>query len=66
MDIKHSKGVYLPREDSFLLEKELITHIKKYKPQSVLDMGTGSGIQAITAKKLDVETVFAADIKKTS
>ena len=62
MDIKHSKGVYLPREDSFLLKKELIDYIKKYKPQSVLDMGTGTGIQAITAKKLEVETVFATDI----
>ena len=54
--------IYDPREDSFLLKKELIKYIKKYKPKSVLDMGTGTGIQAITAKKLEVETVFATDI----
>jgi release factor glutamine methyltransferase len=54
--------VYDPREDSFLLEKELIKYIKKYKPNSVLDLGTGTGIQAIAAKKNGVKTVVAADI----
>ena len=54
--------VYDPREDSFLLEKELVNYIKKYKPQSVLDMGTGTGIQAIAAKKNGVKEVVAADI----
>jgi release factor glutamine methyltransferase len=55
-------SVYAPREDSFLLEKELIKYIKKYKPKRILDMGTGSGIQAIAAKKLGVEKVVAVDI----
>lgn len=54
--------VYDPREDSFLLEKELIKYIKKYKPNRVLDLGTGTGIQAIAAKKNGVKTVVAADI----
>jgi len=55
-------SVYKPREDSFLLKKELISYIKKNKPQSVLDMGTGTGIQAIAAKEAGVRKVVAADI----
>lgn len=54
--------VYKPREDSFLLKRELIKYIKKYNPQSVLDMGTGTGIQAIAAKRNGVIEVIAADI----
>ncbi|MFH1636988.1 MAG: HemK2/MTQ2 family protein methyltransferase [Candidatus Woesearchaeota archaeon] len=47
--------IYEPREDSFLLEK----HVRKYAKGRVLDMGTGSGILAIAAKKAEV---IAADI----
>ncbi len=39
------KGVYEPREDSFLLEEA----VEKYAEGSVLDLGTGSGIQGIAA-----------------
>lgn len=38
--------IYEPREDSFLLEK----YVKKFAHGKVLDMGTGSGIQALAAK----------------
>ncbi len=52
-------SVYTPAEDSQLLEKwvdNLVFGI-------VLDMGTGSGIQAIAAaKKSEVKSVFAVDI----
>lgn len=51
--------IYEPREDSELLKK----YVKKYSKGLVLDMGTGSGIQAETAaKKKNVSQVFAVDI----
>jgi len=55
-------SVYEPREDSFLLKRELIKYLSSQKISSLLDMGTGSGIQAITAKRAGVERVVAADI----
>ena len=51
--------IYEPREDSFLLKK----HIKKYAKGNVLDVGTGSGIQAIEAKKY-AHFVLGIDIQK--
>ncbi|MAG50049.1 hypothetical protein CL621_00215 [archaeon] len=51
--------MYQPREDSFLLQK----YVKKYAKGSVLDLGSGSGIQALTALKKTKE-VLAADIDK--
>jgi len=62
MDFKTSESVYAPREDSFLLQKEVKRYIKLNKPKRVLDMGTGSGIQAITSKLMGVEEVLAVDI----
>lgn len=53
--------VYEPREDSHLLAQT----VSKYAQGLVLDMGTGSGIQAITAQNNpNVTTVLAADIDK--
>jgi release factor glutamine methyltransferase len=49
--------VYEPREDSFLLEK----YVKKFARGNVLDMGTGSGIQAIAAAE-KAASVTAVDI----
>lgn len=48
--------IYEPREDSFLLQKQ----VKKYARGKVLDMGTGSGIQALTAKEKGAD-VLAVD-----
>lgn len=47
--------IYEPAEDSFLLQK----YVRKYAHRKVLDMGTGSGIQALTAleKTKDVSAV---------
>lgn len=53
--------LYEPREDSFLLAKQ----VKKHARGKVLDMCTGSGIQAIAAaKKKTVTSVLAVDINK--
>ncbi len=50
--------VYMPREDSRLLEKEVLN----FAQGSVLDMGTGSGIQAEAAASLrKVKKVLAVD-----
>ena len=42
--------IYGPREDSFLLQKIVKQEVKS--TDKVLDMGTGSGIQAITASEV--------------
>ncbi|MBW2972846.1 methyltransferase [Candidatus Woesearchaeota archaeon] len=51
--------MYYPREDSYLLEK----HVKHLAFGSVLDVGTGSGIQALAAAgNKRVKKVLAVDI----
>lgn len=51
--------VYQPSEDSYLLSR----HVERLVEGRVLDMGTGSGIQAVTAaQKSVVSYVLAADI----
>jgi len=53
--------VYEPQEDSELLKK----FVEKFATGRVLDMGTGSGIQAFAAaQKNDVSSVLAVDIDK--
>ncbi|MBD3304075.1 methyltransferase [Candidatus Woesearchaeota archaeon] len=55
--------MYYPREDSYLLEK----HVKRLAFGSVLDMGTGTGIQALAAANSKrVKKVLAVDIDKGS
>ena len=49
--------IYEPREDSFLLQK----YVAQYAKGDVLDMGSGSGIQAETALQ-NTRRVIAADI----
>ncbi|MBT4165684.1 methyltransferase [archaeon] len=56
-------SIYQPAEDSYLLQKELITFLKnKPKTIKILDMGTGSGIQAKTCIKQGFKNTTAADI----
>ncbi len=55
------KSIYEPREDSTMLE----AWVKKYAFGKVLDIGTGSGIQAIAAAQSPkVKSVLASDIQK--
>ena len=60
--------IYQPQEDSFLLREE----IKNYAHGLVLDIGTGSGIQALEASRyankvyaLDINSVAIKNLKKT-
>jgi len=51
--------VYVPQEDSYLL----LSQVKKYACGKVLDMGTGSGIQAIAASQVKaVKSVTGVDV----
>jgi release factor glutamine methyltransferase len=53
--------MYEPREDSYLLQK----HVMFYAKGKVLDVGTGSGIQALSAlENKNVDSVIAVDIDK--
>ena len=53
--------MYEPREDSYLLQK----FVKKFAKGVVLDMGTGSGIQAATAAaSKKVVKVFGLDVNE--
>ena len=55
----HSKTVYEPQEDSYMLAQQA----KKYSFGNVLDMGCGSGIIGITAiKNKNVESITFVDI----
>jgi release factor glutamine methyltransferase len=55
--------IYEPSEDSYLLEKE----VKKYsKNKLVLDIGTGSGIQALASLNSGAKEVTASDIDNES
>jgi len=59
MQLKHHNLVYEDREDSWLLQS--IIETLDLKGKRVIDLGTGTGIQAITAAKKGAE-VFALDI----
>ena len=53
--------IYEPSDDSYLLAEQLSKYVKD---KSVLDMGTGSGIQAETALKAGAKSITAVDINK--
>ena len=55
LEIKNCSGVYEPREDSYMLAKA----VEEYAFGKVLDLGTGSGIQGITAALSKCEVTFA-------
>jgi release factor glutamine methyltransferase len=53
--------IYDPAEDSFLMQRNLASLVKN---KIVLDMGTGSGIQAISSLRFGAKIVTAVDISK--
>jgi len=54
-------SIYQPREDSLMLAYQ----VKKYAKGIVLDVGTGSGIQAKkAAEKANVKKIIAVDVSK--
>src|SRR3989344_1591842 len=59
--MKITMDIYQPAEDSYLLQKA----VRSYAEGRVLDLGTGSGIQALTAVKVSaVREVVAVDINE--
>lgn len=60
--------IYSPSEDSYLLSetlKEFLNKIKiKNKNIKILDMGSGSGIQAKTCKNVGFNDILTADINE--
>jgi release factor glutamine methyltransferase len=60
--------IYQPAEDSYLmsetLKKYLINFINNIKDIKILDMGSGSGIQAQTCKDLGFNNILTADINQ--
>jgi release factor glutamine methyltransferase len=61
MKPKKMPEVYEPQEDSFLLRK----YVRDYAKGNVLDVGTGSGIQAIAASA-KADNVIAVDINENA
>jgi release factor glutamine methyltransferase len=60
MDLETYKHVYEPREDSWLLQEQLKTINNKKR---ILDIGTGTGIQAIQAALINPNAfVLATDL----
>lgn len=65
--------VYPPKEDSFMLENQVKVYLGKFTKEQkqemkVLDMGSGSGIQAQTCINSGIKrkNIIAADIDKES
>src|SRR3989338_4414661 len=57
----NSSRIYKPREDSTLLEN----HVRQHAKGKVLDVGTGSGIQAkAAAGSKNTSSVLAVDVQK--
>lgn len=63
MKLELRDSVYEPREDSYLLQKEVE---RRSKGRRVLDMGCGSGIQAITAALSGAKEVWACDLNPSA
>jgi len=54
--------VYEPSEDSYLLQEVLMNHLKKRsKKIKIIEIGTGSGIQLETLKKMGFKNLSGVD-----
>jgi release factor glutamine methyltransferase len=60
--------IYEPREDSYLLSQELEKFLKTKKNRliKIIDIGSGSGIQAETCKNLGFLNILVSDINETA
>lgn len=59
--------IYEPSDDSYLLEETLKKYLRnKSKNIKILDMGSGSGIQAISCKNLGFVNILTSDINLES
>ncbi|MFH1359167.1 MAG: HemK2/MTQ2 family protein methyltransferase [archaeon] len=57
------QSIYQPAEDSYLLKETLKKFLKnKSKNINILDMGSGSGIQALNCKELGFKKILSVDI----
>ncbi|MDD5192439.1 MAG: DUF2431 domain-containing protein [Candidatus Nanoarchaeia archaeon] len=60
---QNNMEIYSPSDDSYLLSETLKSYLKnKHKNIKILDMGSGSGIQAQTCKDSGFKNVLCADI----
>lgn len=70
MDFLVEKGVLIPRPETEILVEEVIKRLKNYKYSDnlkVVDLGTGTGIIAISiAKFIENIIIYATDISKKS
>ena len=70
MDFLVEKGVLIPRPETEILVEEAIKKLRNYKYSvnlNVADLGTGTGVIAISiAKFIDNITIYATDISKKS
>lgn len=56
--------IYQPAEDSYMMSETLKKYLNNFNDKNIkiLDMGTGSGIQAQTCKDLGFNNILTADI----
>jgi len=70
MDFLIEKGVLIPRPETEILVEEVIKRLKNYKYSNnlkVVDLGTGTGIIAVSIAKFTEEIIiYATDISKKS
>ena len=63
--VSNKQIIYEPSDDSYLLQETLEKFLEKNnKSIKILDIGSGSGIQAQTCRKLGFKKILTSDINK--
>jgi release factor glutamine methyltransferase len=62
------QGIYQPAEDSYLLKETLEKYLNKIKDKNIkiIDLGSGSGIQAETCRELGFNNIITVDINNAA